>query len=121
MTLDLTDEQFKSIVSGAILQSLDADKRDALIKGAIQHLLTPSPDRGGYGQRTTPLQDAFNRAVENVSSGIAKDMIEKDADLQTKIRALLNEALTSVFESKREETIQRVAAAFAKGLAYQER
>lgn len=121
MQINLDSEMLKSVVSEAIMRSLDNQTREALIQGAIQHLLTPREGTSSYGRRTSPLQDAFNSGVYHAAQSIATEMLTKDDAMQTKIRDLLNDALIRLFETKREETISKLADSIRKGLAYEER
>lgn len=116
MNIQLDPETLKSIVAEAIMASLDDKKREALISGAISHLLTPNTER--YGSQKSPLDDAFRYAVQQVAQKIATEMIANDEVVKTKIRTLLNEAMLRVMETNREATINKLANAITEGMAY---
>ncbi len=118
MQITLDQELVKSVVSEAILKSLDDQKREAMIQGAIKHLITPSSDRYGYGQKLTPVEEAFREAVRTVCAKLAQDLIENNEDVKTRIRDLLTESMERVLTSNREVTIARVSNALIDGMAY---
>lgn len=118
MDITLDKEMVKSVVSAAILQMLDAQKREALIKEAIQHLLSPGTDSWNRGR--SPLQEAFANACRLIAVEIAKEMLEKDEQVKARIRELILEAYMRVTEQNREKTVQRIAEALERGMAYRE-
>lgn len=122
MDIKLEDEMLKSIVSEAILKSFDDQKRDALVQGAIKHLLTPpQKDRYSYGEPKSPLQEAFEYGIRNVSIRICGEILENDENVKEKIRGLLNDAMVRLTETNREKTVEKLADAIAAGMAYRER
>lgn len=120
MEIKLDSQQLQELMAQAVFASLDEVKRDVLIKGAIQHLIT-KPHGNGYYDRTSPIEDAFRAAVRQVAEKIANDMLNNDADLTAKIRALVNEALVRLMDTNREKTVEKIADAIAAGMAYRER
>lgn len=117
--LELDNDMMKNLVSEAIMTALTTQQREALIQGAIKHLLTPSVER--YGARSSPIEDAFQHAVRGVAEKIATEMLTNNEEVKTKIAGLLNEALTRLADTNREKTIERLADAITQGLAYRER
>lgn len=118
MDIKLDSVQLQELMAQAVLASLDEVKRDVLIKGAIQHLITKDTNR--Y-DRLSPIEGAFQSAVRGVAEKIATDMLANDADLSAKIRGLVNEALVRLMETNREKTVEKIASAIATGMAYRER
>ena len=117
MDIKIDTPQMQELIAQAVFASLDEVKRDVLIKGAIQHLITKDHSRS-YGASTSPIEDAFRHAVRDVASKIASEMLTNDSDITTKIRALLNEALVLLMENNRESTVANLANAIAAGMAY---
>jgi hypothetical protein len=112
--LELNEETIRSVVSEVILASIGDEQRQNLIKAAIVHLMTP-PERSIHdrGPRSSPIQDAFNHAVENMARRLAFEMLEKDESFHTKIRELISEGLEKVMTTNREATVQRISSALA--------
>lgn len=121
MDIKLDTPQLRELLAQAVLASLDEVKRDMLIKGAIEFLVTKDTS-GGYGyNRKSPIEDAFNYAVRDVAQKTANDMLTNDSGLQEKLRELVNEALVRLMETNREKTVEKIADAIAAGMAYRER
>lgn len=94
MKIDMGDDvALKSIMSEAILRSLDDAKRETIIRGAIEHLMTPQVDQYNRGTRASPLEQAFRNAIELEASRYARDRVASDPAVQTMIARLFTEAL----------------------------
>jgi len=116
MDIKLDPETLKDVVSAAILKSLDDTKKDAMIESAIKHLLTPQGG-GTYHKAESPLQTAFNTAVNLVAMQIAKETLENKPSVRANIEALLSEAFVKVMSENREKTVSTIADAITKGLS----
>lgn len=118
MDIKLDQEQMTTVVSAAILKSIDEDQRNVLIEGAIKHLLTRPPSNNGYGsnQRESPLMDAFNSAAAHVAHKLAEEMISGDETLKGKIKSLISDAFEKVFTESREKTVGKIADAIVAGM-----
>lgn len=114
MKLELQDDQFKSIVQEAILQSLDENKRTVLIAGAITELLKPVTS-GGYNSQSN-IQRIFNDALYSVARNIIEKDMAGNEEITTKIRAMISECVVRMTETKREDMLNKMTDAFTKGL-----
>lgn len=121
MDIKLDTPQLRELLAQAVMASLDEVKRDMLIKGAIEFLVTKDTSGGYSYNRRSPIEDAFNYAVRDVAQKTANDMLTNDSGLQEKLRALVNEALVRLMETNREKTVEKIADAIAAGMAYRER
>jgi hypothetical protein len=119
--IKLDNDLLKSVVSEAIVKSLDEEKRNALIQGAIQALLTPQQTSGYYGRKETPVEQAFNEAVRNVAHKVAEEMLAGDERVRARLKELMNAALVKVMDDNREATVTKIADALAAGMAYRGR
>ena len=112
--LNLPDEQMREIVSAAILQTVTAENRDALITQAIASLF--APNSSGYGSKQSPLQDAFNSAVFAKARQIVIEVLDLDETLNNKIKAIIVEAAEKALsDEKRDDMINSMASAIAAG------
>ncbi len=118
MKIDLTNsEELKGIMSEAILRAVDEKTRDALIKQAITHLLAPGePVYQGGKRRLSPLEEAYQWAVESYAKRVAHELLEQDEAVKAQVKGLLTEAMERAFVKHREATVERVANAIAEGL-----
>lgn len=109
------DEKLKAIVSEAIALHMGDEMRSALIQEAITHLLTP-PAPAHYGQKTqSPLQYAFDRAIDDQAREIAKKYVQENTDLHEKIRQMVAEAAKRAVDDP-EKMIARITAAISNSL-----
>lgn len=102
MEIKLDAEAVAGIASAAIFDSLSQESRDSVIKQALQHLLTPEENRGRFGPGETPLQQAFNQAVQAAAYRIVREKIENDQQVQEGILKLLGPLLISSMEAEAE-------------------
>lgn len=107
MEIKLEDQQLKSLIGEAIFQSMDDQKRDALIKEAIYYLVTPKSSNYS-GKMSSPLEDAFKQALYGITRDILADQLKNDPTVSDAVHGLLAEAVQRVFITGREETLRRV-------------
>ena len=89
----------QALVAKAVFDGLTPDKREALIQGAIKSLLeTPKGnERNYYGTKVSPLQEAFNRAIETVAMQHALKFLTEDPDFQVRIKKLFADVANHLF------------------------
>jgi hypothetical protein len=103
----LNDAQIKDIVGEAILTQLDEETRATLIKEAIAYLVTKQTSRGYGHEDTSPLQDAYRRAVGQAANVVCKEMVN---DYLPQIEEVVRGALDKVFsDAMRGELVEKVA------------
>jgi len=112
MKIELTDEQLTGLVSVAILQAIDQGQRDVLIKEALQYLLSPKSD--GYGRARSPLQEAFDLAVETTCRQMVLEMFREDANIRETLQALIIEGYHRAL-ADREPLVNSIAESIARG------
>lgn len=88
-----SNDPLNALVLTAMMQALDQNKRDELIRKALSALITPA-GAAGYGQPrpTSPLEDAFNMAVRDVARGIVTEMVNTE-EIRVQIRTLCTKAV----------------------------
>ena len=116
MKLDIPEDQFGALVGAAVMQIVTQENRDALIKEAIAHLLAPSEVHSYGARKRSPLQAAFDFAVqERAREFISQTLDEK---LKEQVKAVVEEALMKAFDiERRHKLIDNIADAIAKGFA----
>lgn len=97
MEIKLDDSAMRDIVSSAVLRQLDDKAREALIKGAIEHLLT-KPASNGYGRAVSPLTEAFQNAVVGVAKQVVNDIVASDPNVERMVRKCVVEGLKKIEE-----------------------
>ncbi len=100
------DESVKDVVAEAVLRSLDDAKREVLVKGAIQHLLTSPGDRQGL----SPIVSAFRLPVERLARELMEAEVNKP-EVRAKFQKVIEEAVARGLEQNREKTIEKIGEA----------
>lgn len=72
-------EAMKHIVAHAILEHMGTQSRDALITEALTYLITPPKDAYGRNSGHSPLQTAFNQAIQAAAFETVKDVLTQPA------------------------------------------
>ena len=118
MDLKIGGEDFQALVSKSIVDSLTPETRHKLITDAIQKTLTPPESGSGYGSkpRRSPLQQAFDNAVESYASRYAVEALSNDQAFKTKIEALFADIAKKLFDDQREEIVDGCARMIRQAL-----
>lgn len=88
-----TTEAMNALVATAMMQALDQQKRDELIRRAIETLLTPASSN--YGRGKSPLQDAFDMAVQSTAREIISEMLTTE-NVRDQIRTMCGKAFQAM-------------------------
>jgi hypothetical protein len=85
-----------------------------LIQEAVEHLLSPSKDYNYYGRQRSPLQAAFDNAVQLKAREVISETL--DERLSEQVKSVVEEALLKAFSSERRpQLIDNIADAICKG------
>lgn len=99
MDFKVDQDAMQALVAKAVFDGMTPDKREALIQGAIRSLLeTPKGnDRNYYGTKVAPIQEAFNRAVEQVALDHARNVVQSDPAFQDHLKRLFADVANKLF------------------------
>lgn len=115
--MNLTDEAIKAATAKAIIDTLTTEKRDELVRGAIESLLNDkASDR--YNS-PTKLQAAFNDAVKAFAFQMAKDELEKPENREQLSKVVADGVKQALCfdDPERYESIQnKIAMAVERGM-----
>jgi hypothetical protein len=75
--VSIDPDQIKTLVQEAILLQLTTEKREELIKQAIQALLAPVKDKYSHSYDKSPLQQAFQEASYSCARDIVREEFTK--------------------------------------------
>lgn len=113
MEIKLDNLNFQEVFTAAIMQTLDADKKEQLIKGALQFLLSKTNDR--YNNKT-PLQDAFEIALRAETINVARDYLKDNEEVKAALEGLIVDAVKKITTDAREQTVDKLADKIIEGL-----
>lgn len=92
VSVTLDGEQMRELMGGAILSQLSENARQQILTEAVNQLITPR--KGDYGRTLpSPLQAAFDGAVNNLAREVARELIEEHPEIREKIKV---EALAAI-------------------------
>jgi hypothetical protein len=101
MDLRIDDAAMKAMVAKSIVDSLTGEAREKLITDAIQSLLAAPRDGSNYyGSKISPLQQAFNSAVEQEARKYAADAISNDPVFKEQIAKLFADVAAKLFDEE---------------------
>ncbi len=114
ISVNINSDDLKKLAGEAILRSIDQEKRDLLIKQAIEHLLAGPKD--SYGRATaSPLERAFRDAVEAVAQKIVTEELQKDDGVRETVRKLMTDAWAKMTGPEGyQNLVDRATAALSK-------
>lgn len=112
MDVKIDTDGMQALVAKAVFDGMTAEKREALITGAIKSLLeTPKGnDRNYLGGKISPLQSAFNRAIEQVAREHAEKFLAEDPAFQAKLKGLFADVANALFSDEGNNRIELVGA-----------
>lgn len=117
MQLSLDNDTMKNLVSEAIFQSFDAQKREELVKVALQTLLQPPPEN--YSSRTkpkSPLQEAFESAIVDHARILVRESLTNRPEIKEELDKIILEGMNKFLTDKREDMVEKIADAMRKGI-----
>jgi hypothetical protein len=116
--MPIDDATLNALATKAILESLTPEMKTELLARAVSHLFEiPEPERNHYGARDTRtrFQRSFDDALEYAQRHVVGQLLQSP-EYSEKIRALIDAAVTQVFEKKL-DLAELVTAAFSTGIA----
>lgn len=115
MDIKIDGEAAAAITSAAILQTISEDDKKAVIEQAVKALMTP--ERGSYmsaGQ--TPLQKAFDSAVNQAAYKIVAETIMEHPEVEAGINKLLGPLVTGLLDNESSRYDGTLAEAIGKAI-----
>lgn len=118
MDLRVDDSAMKSLVAKAIVDSLSPEAREKLIGDAVTQTLTqPQNQNNSYGSKRSPLQQAFDYAVEGEARKYAAEIIAADGPFKEQLRKLFEDVSRKVFEAEgRDKMVDDIASTIVRAL-----
>ena len=101
------------IVSKAILEGIDDNQKQTILDQAVQALIAPRKDRYGQSTGLTPIQEAFDLAVNQTIGQVARELVSENEELLTRVRGLVADAMAAALKepyTKLRENVNRAVA-----------
>lgn len=111
MKIELGPEQVKEFVQAAIMDSISAESRDAIVAKAVESLITPRESTYGFRKNSTPLQEAFDGAVQSAARQIVQERLEVDTVMQKAILDVVSPVLAEIAKGTWDGLPERIGEA----------
>lgn len=118
VTLNLDDAALREATVQAIMGTLTPEVRAELLQNALTSILTTPPGTSAYGysKPISPIQRAFNEAVDLVAQQEAKRLVSEDADLRAKMQELLRKVADKVLATDMDKMAENMANSFVASM-----
>lgn len=110
LTLQLDGDALREATVQAMLGVLTPEVKAKMLESAVQAILKPSTN--SWENKKSPLELAFERAVEQVANAEAKRMIEEDDAIRERVKELLRTTADKVLNADPDKLAERMADAF---------
>ena len=114
LTLQLDGDALREATVQAMLGVLTPEVKAKMLENAVQAILRPSTN--SWDNKKSPLELAFERAIERVANDEAKRMIENDEAIRERVQALLRSTADKVLNADADKLTQRMADAFVSSM-----
>ncbi len=116
ISVNINSGDLQKLAGEAILAAIDQDKREALIKQALQYLLSKPSKENRYGSESySPLEEAFHSAIRQVAGAIVNEELAKDDKVKEQVRQMLTDAWVKMNDPERyQKLVDRAADALSK-------
>lgn len=115
-SINIPPDELNKIISTSILSMISPEKRDEMIKLALQSLIDPQEKQGAYG--TTKGKSRLQEAFDNAAYAVARDMFVeefKNPETKAKLGKLISDAFTKAAEDP--DSIEKLAEVFSNVLS----
>jgi hypothetical protein len=105
MDLKLDDTSLQNLLGMAIVQAMDQQGKDTIIREAIKHLTEKKREGNSWDSRmVSPIETAFQYAVERAANKFAAEVVASP-EFETQIRAVAQEAVANLFTEQSRKLI----------------
>ena len=114
VTLNLDGEALREATVQAMLGVLTPEIKAKVLESAIQTLLAPSTN--SWERKKSPIELAFEEAVERVAREEAVRLVAEDDALRARMKELLRATADKVLGSDIDKLTERMATSFAESM-----
>lgn len=99
----IPDDEMKDMLSTRILDALTDATREKMIREAISFLINPPTDR--YGDKKSPLQQAFELALNRVANQVADEVLAEEG-VAVRLKEMFVKLITDIPDIYDDYTLQ---------------
>jgi len=111
LSIQLDPVALREATAQAIMGILTPEVRERLLRESVTQLLAPSTNSWDRGK--SPIQQAFDNAVQQIANEIARDVVRNDPAITSKIRELLTKAFEKAVSVKEDVLVDKMVFALA--------
>ena len=112
--INLEGDALREATTQAMVSILSQEAKDKLVAKAIRELLVPS----GYGSKKSPLEDAFEIAIQNIAREECVKHVKEDPLIRQQITDLMVKVSAKILSSDLDKMADRMASSFVDSLKY---
>ena len=112
--LQLDDDALREATVQAMIGVLTPEAKAKLMENAIVALLAPS--RNSWDKNKSPIELAFDQAIIDIAREEAKQIVENDVEIRTKINTLMRSTADKILNTDQEKLATRMADAFVESI-----
>lgn len=114
VTLNLDGDALREATVQAMLGVLTPETKAKVLESAIQMLLAPSTN--SWDRKKSPIELAFEQAVEKVAREEAARLVAEDEALRSRMKELLRTTADKVLGGDIDKLAARMATSFAESI-----
>lgn len=99
MEIKLDADAMAALASKAIFEEMGQEQRDKVMLQAVQALLIPESNRHSYHAGKTPMQVAFDNAIQQAAHKAVQERIANSPEISAKIDELLGPLVGGALEA----------------------
>lgn len=114
LTLQLDGDALREATVQAMLGVLTPEVKAKMLENAVQAILKPSTN--SWEKNKSPLELAFERAVDRLANEEATRMVAEDPVMRERVKELMRTTADKVLGADMEKLAQRMADAFVSSM-----
>jgi hypothetical protein len=96
--LKIEDTQIKAALSEAILSSITAESRDAMLREALANVLAPVKATTYQKAGPSLVEEAFGNSVGIFARKVVHELVNNDPDIRRQVEAVIRELLVKLLD-----------------------
>lgn len=103
MEIKLDADAMAALASKAIFEEMGQEQRDKVVLQAVQALLIPESNRNSFHVGKTPMQVAFDIAIQQAAQKAVQERVANSPEIAAKIDELLGPVLQGALKASAEK------------------
>lgn len=118
-TIKIPEDQMQQVIGAAILNHMSEEVKGDIISQALSWLTTPA--RSTYGDKKSPLMEAFEQSVREVANDTVKEVIASSEKFKQEVKKLATDSLDRWMEQIDDNLVETISGNILWTMADKER